>query len=303
MEKIKLLIQPKPRVRVCVVVTAAILLALCLYGTLADPVILYFSYLYSTYALVVLCAWFPGMIAWLKGRYTDALARHAAAHPGLERLFSTLNAPERRMRALLAPSLAFNLCYAAFKLGVGIWLGSWWMIGGGVYYAVLASLRYSLLKTFISRKKAAGGERDWKTYRNTAFQMLFLTVAMNGLIIQAIRFGEAFHYPGVLIYAFALYAFVKIIVAVTALIRKWHEENVILAASRCISFACALMSMLALQTALIDQFGGGEVFAQTANTLFGAFVCVAMLGICAHMLNRYRCRTREAGNENRAGGV
>ena len=94
-----------------------------------------------------------------------------------------------------------------------------------------------------------------------------------------------------LVYAFALYAFVKIISAVSALIRHRHGENRLLAASRCVSFACALMSMLALQTALIDRFGTPR-FAMTANALFGSAVCAAMLGMCAFMLRRSRLYNR-----------
>lgn len=300
MDRLKTLLQPKTPVRICVVVSAVILLTLCLNGTIAVPAVSYFAYLYSTYALVLVCAWIPGAANRLSTVFTASMEKHTAARPWFERFYVVSIDPERHMRALLVPSLVFNLGYAVFKLGIGIWLGSWWMIAAGVYYAIVASLRYSLLRTFMTRGGDEDDERDWKTYRNTAFQMLFLTVAMNGLIVQTVQSGEAYHYPGALIYAFALYAFVKIIAAVTTLVRKWHEENVILATSRCIGFACALMSMMALQTAMISQFGGGEAFARTANTLFGAFVCLIMLCICGHMLNRYKHHTQEGRNEAHA---
>ena len=294
------LLHLRPWARICVVVSATVLLALCLNGIISIPAVSYFAYLYSTYALVVVCAWLHGAVKRLSAGFTALMEKHTAARPGIERLYAVAIDPERRLRSLLVSSLVFNLGYAAFKLGVGIWLSSWWMIAAGVYYAILASLRYALLRTFMARGGDADDERDWKTYRNTAFQMLILTVAMNGLIVQTVQHGEAYHYPGTLIYAFALYAFVKIIAAVIALVRKWHEENVILAASRCIGFACALMSMMALQTAMISQFGGGEAFARTANALFGRFVCIAMLCICGHMLNRYRRHMQKGRSEAHA---
>ena len=299
MDKLKTLINPGTRVRICVVVSATILLALCLNGTIAVPAVSYFAYLYSTYALVVVCARLPGAVKRLSAGFTASMEKHTAARPWFERLYAVAIDPERRLRLLLVPSLVFNLGYAAFKLGVGLWLSSWWMIAVGVYYAILASLRYALLRTFMARGGDRDDEWDWKIYRNTAFQMLILTVAMNGLIVQTVHHGEAYHYPGTLIYAFALYAFVKIISVVIALVRKWHEENVILAASRYISFACALMSMMALQTAMISQFRGGEAFARKANALFGAFVCLIMLCICGHMLNRCRRHTQK-GSEAHA---
>jgi len=288
---------PHPAVRWAVVISAALLLTLCLNGTIAIPAVSYFAYLYSIYALVIFCAWLPGAFRRWKSGAICRLERFSGKHPRFAGLYDLIREPERRMRSLLTPSLAFNLGYAAFKLGAGIWLGSWWMIGVGVYYAILASLRFALLRTLANRGVFAEDERDWKAYRNTAVQLLFLTIAMNGLIIQAIRHGEAYRYPGVLIYAFALYAFVKIIAAVSALLRHRHGENRLLAASRCVSFATALMSLLALQTAMLHQFGGGEAFSRTINTLFGAAVCLAMLAICGAMLIRYQRHQRQTGGE------
>jgi tellurite resistance protein TehA-like permease len=58
--------------------------------------------------------------------------------------------------------------------------------------------------------------------------------------------------------------------------------------------------MMALQTAMISRFGGGEAFARTANALFGTFVCIVMLCICGHMLNRYRRRMQKGRSEAHA---
>lgn len=300
MDKLKQLLHPQPWARAGVAVSATFLLTLCLNGTITVPAVSYFAYLYSTYALVILCAWLPDLFRRGKSGAAGWLERTADAHEGAGRVYVAMTDAEQRMRALLVPSLAFNLGYAAFKLGVGIWLDSWWMIATGAYYAILASLRYSLLRTFMAKGGKKDDVRDWKVYRDTAFQMLFLTVAMNGLIVQTVRHGEAYQYPGALIYVFALYAFVKIIAAVTSLVRESPEENVILAASRCIGFACALMSMVALQTAMISRFGDGEAFARTANALFGTFVCIVMLCICGHMLNRYRRRMQKGRSEAHA---
>ena len=293
MNGIKRWLFPHPILRWAVVISAALLLALCLNGTIAVPAVSYFAYLYSTYALVIFCAWFPGAFRRGNSGALRLLERIAGRHPRLAGVDELVRDPERRTRALLLPSLVLNLGYAAFKLAAGASIGSEWMIGIGFYYAVLAGLRFALLKTFLAGKSDA--EREWRTYRNAAAQLLLLTLAMTGLIVQAVYFGRAYSYPGVMIYAFALYAFVKIIAAVSALLRHRHGENRLLAASRCVSLATALMSMLALQTALLHQFGGGEVFSRMINTLFGAAVCLVMLAVCGIMVIRYRRHIRRIG--------
>lgn len=293
MSRIRRWLSPHPILRWAVVISAALLLTLCLNGTIAIPAVSYFAYLYSTYALVIFCMWLPDVFRHGNSGAIRLLERVSGKYPRLAGVDEIVRDPERRTRALLLPSLILNLGYAVFKLAVGASIGSEWMIGIGVYYAVLAGLRFALLRTFL-----AGGsdvEREWRAYRNTAAQLLLLTLAMTGLIVQAVYFGRAYSYPGVMIYAFALYAFVKVITAVSALLRHRHGENRLLASSRCICLATALMSMLALQTALLHQFGGGEAFARLINTLFGAAMCLVMLAVCGIMMIRYRRHIRRIG--------
>ena len=61
MDKLKQLIHPQPWARAGVAASATFLLTLCLNGTITVPAVSYFAYLYSTYALVILCAWLPDL--------------------------------------------------------------------------------------------------------------------------------------------------------------------------------------------------------------------------------------------------
>lgn len=269
--RISRLLHPRSLALALIIPSAAVLLSLCLSETVQSPVLRYFAYLYSTYALVIFCAWLPRGIRFCR----DRIRRLAKSHARFGAVYGLYLDMERRTRALLVPSLILNLAYALFKLIAGLCLRSPWLFGAGVYYAVLAALRYTLLRTFYAH--AVDSAKAWKAYRDTALWLLALTIAMAGLIVQMVVSGKAYRYPGVLIYAFALYAFIKVISAISALIRHRHGENRLLAASRCISFACALMSLLALQTALIHQFGNDPVFAMKANALLGLGVCLSML--------------------------
>ena len=293
MEGLKRLIFLPGKVLWPVALSATVLLVLCLNGTIDSPAVHYFAYLYSTYALVTVCAWLPRAFRWSRQGVMSLVVRLAERFPRLNRLLPILTNVELRTEAFLVPCLIGNLLFAAFKLAVGLWVKSPWFIGVGIYYAVLASLRYILIRGFVSKNLDKDPEGAWRAYRATAIQLMVLTVVISGLIVQTILFGRSYSYPGVLIYALALYAFIKIIVAVIALARQSRGENRVLAASRCISFAGALMSMMSLQTALLDRFGDPE-YARGANTLFGAFVCLSMLTICARMLTLHHRHVREA---------
>jgi divalent metal cation (Fe/Co/Zn/Cd) transporter len=186
-----------------------------------------------------------------------------------------------RSRYMLNLSLWANLLVAAFKLILGIAVQSFWLGAVGVFYGVLALMRFSLLRSF--RRETPDAEQ--KAYRRTALLLNVLTLTMIGIFMQMIRDDQTYRYPGILIYVMAVWAFAKIIIAVKNLIQRRKEEQPILAAARCLSFAAALMSILALQTALISQFGGDAVdFAHTMNGIAGAVITALLITLSAMML-------------------
>jgi len=186
-----------------------------------------------------------------------------------------------RSRYILHFSLAANIAFALLELAEGLYFGSMWLVAIGVYYAVLGVMRFFLLRSI----RSADAQRGKKAYFRTAILLNVLTLTMTGIFAQLIIDDQSFHYPGVLIYAMALWAFVKIIFAVKNLIRRRKEEQPILAAARCLSFAAALMSILALQTALISQFGGDAVdFAHTMNGIVGAVITALLITLSTLML-------------------
>ena len=186
-----------------------------------------------------------------------------------------------RSQYILHFSLAANIAFALLELAEGLYFSSIWLVAIGVYYALLGVMRFSLLRSI--RSADARGEK--KAYFRTAILLNVLTVTMTGIFAQLIIDDQSFHYPGVMIYAMALWAFIKITLAVKNLIRRRKEEEPILAAARCLSFAAALMSILALQTALISQFGEDAVnFAHTMNGIAGAVITALLITLSAMML-------------------
>ncbi|MCR4877007.1 MAG: hypothetical protein K5922_07535 [Clostridiales bacterium] len=205
-------------------------------------------------------------------KFTRKIADHTLA---------ILRDPGRREGALLNLSLYFNLVYALFKLIVGLFYHSYWMIGLGAYYGLLAGMRFLLL-----RRLPCEGETDgWKSYRLTGALLLVLSVVISGQIAQTFLLPTTYAFPGVLIFAFAAYAFFKIISVSLSLIRRRHHEDRILAAARCVSFAHALMSILALQTALLDRYGmENPQFARYMNGIVGAVICILVIALSIFML-------------------
>ena len=256
-----------------------VFVALTLSGILAHPFFLYSSYLLSAYALLILCLRLPKLYRFLKEKWIS----YVSENPRLAPLWDFISHPGKRMRLLLVPSLLTNLAFAIFKLLVGFIIHSPWVTAIGAYYGILSCLRFYLLRGSFPED---GSPQDWKNYRVTAYLLLLLTLPMASLLTQVAVYGKSYSYPGVLIYAFGVYAFAKIISAVVNLIRHRKKENRTLSASRCISFACGLMAILGLQTALNARYDTDGSFSRLSNILYGAFVILAMLSLCLYMLWR-----------------
>ena len=111
---------------------------------------------------------------------------------------------------MLNLSLWANLLVAAFKLILGIAVQSFWLGAVGVFYGVLALMRFSLLRSF--RRETPDAEQ--KAYRRTALLLNVLTLTMTGIFVQMIRDDQTYRYPGILIYVMAVWAFAMMILSV-----------------------------------------------------------------------------------------
>lgn len=246
----------------------------------ANPIIAYISYFLSAYTLTVVVIKMPPLIKKIKcglygnkysGRYlTDSLLR---------------------ARISLYTGLGISFFYACFKLGMGIYLRSVWLGAVAVYYIILSLIRFGLLKRYRRSVKYEDAAHlrlyGLKSYRFCGILMFLLNIAVSGLVIQMIWKNEAYEYPGFLIYATAAYAFYCLAMAIRNIIKYRRMEQPILSAAKMLSFACALMSILAMQTAMLTQFGNGqENFARLMNSLTGGAVCLTIFIMAVLMVRK-----------------
>ena len=285
------LFHPAGPVLAALAIVSTGLLIVSLGGYTDNGVIIYGSYLLSSYALVAVCLWMPTVVTAARGRVRQRAAEITSRSERLSELSGRYSDDEARNRVALYLSLASNMLYAGFKLGASVWYRSLWLGAIGMYYAVLSLLRFILLRG--ARRMSRLDEH--RAYRRTALAMLVLTVCMGAIITQTVIENRSYDYAGVLIYAFALYAFTRIVSASVTLVKHWRTESEVLAASRCLSLACAMMSIMALQTALLNRFGEDIAFRRTANSLTGLAITLIMLAMSGAMLMRGRKTNDQTG--------
>lgn len=177
-----------------------------------------------------------------------------------------------------------SVLYGVYNGVIAILSQAVWYGALAMYYILLAFLRGGVfLYHGKSRKNGHDREKELLTYRNCGILLMLIITALSVAVAQMVSKGLAFEYGGLLIYAAAAYAFLKITTAIINVVKARGHENLTVRAMRSINFSDALVSILALQTALLATFSSG-VNVAPANIATGAVVCFTIFGIGLYML-------------------
>lgn len=277
MKKWMRLLKPHPAILIPLVIAAAALLIYVFANGLEETYLAYAAYPLSAYALAA------SVIAAIPG------AKNAERFVKENRYISAyMEDRERRLRISLQIGLAVNIAYAVLKFGTGVYLRSAWFGAVGIYYMVLSVIRFLLVRDNRKLMQICDPRekyrRAWGSYRVSALLVLLLNITMTGMVIQMVWHNETFVYPGLLIYASAAYTFYRLTMAIISTVRYRRAEDPILSAAKYIDMCVSLMSLYALQSAMIVTFGSDDGFRLTMNSITGFVVCLWVVLIGVYML-------------------
>lgn len=251
----------------------------------AIPAVAYLSYVLSAYAMIITVTKTVDIVRWIRtGMDNHHLVKRVLDIPVVKRYFK-----ETMFRAEISlyPSLMINLLYAGVKLFSGIYYGSVWFLTLAVYYILLAIMRFFLLHHVRRRgRKEENRILELKICRLCGIILMVLDWALTGIIILVVRKNSGFCYPGVLIYAMALYTFYAVITAIINVVKFRKYGSPVISSAKVINLTAALVSMLSLETAMLTQFGAARdaVFRQRMSAATGAGVSILVLGMAVYMI-------------------
>lgn len=248
-----------------------------------NPVLQYISYIASAYALIITITGFPHFIA-----FTKSVRRYINEHTLMKKLQSTsvgarfFSDVRFRTGISLYQGFFINLLYIAMKLVSGIYYHSTWFISLAIYYVLLAVMRFLLIRRLSVQDKTA----ELRRYRLCGFILLFMNQALAGIVIFMVHQNRGFDYPGLLIYAMAVYAFYAVITAVINIVKTRRHKSPILSAAKAINLVAAMVSILSLETAMLAQFGGDDdpLFRKVMTGATGGGVCTIVIGMAIYMI-------------------
>lgn len=113
-----------------------------------------------------------------------------------------------------------------------------------------------------------------------------LPICLSFAIAQMVSEDAAFVHSGLMIYVYAVYAFYKIIASICNYVKAVKTDKMTVVATRNINLADALVSILALQTAMFREFNNGEypLNAPLMNAVTGAVICALTIAMAIYMI-------------------
>jgi len=156
-------------------------------------------------------------------------------------------------------SLSASFVISMLYVGINVWswhlLQSWWFIVLAVYYAIMAVMRFLLVRYVHVQKIGTSILNEWKRSRICAYILLLINLSLSGAVLMILYQNKGYDYPGVMIYVMALYTFYSTIHSIVDIVRYRKLASPIMSTAKIVSLSGALVSMLNLETAMFAQFG------------------------------------------------
>lgn len=255
----KAILFPHIAIMIVLVPVSAVMLVGSMVFVGTDSVIAYISYALAAYTLTVWCFKIPVLIKFLK-RFKDE-NKYARKWQEDTRL---------RVNVSLYGSLTWNAVYGIFQLWLGFYHQTFWFCSLGAYYICLGIMRFFLAS---HTTRYAPGERmrtELKKYRACGIVFLVMNLALALIIFFMVYWNRTFQHHMITAIAMAAYTFFTLTTAIINVVKYKKYNSPVFSASKAISLAAALVSMLTLESTMLTTFGGDTMTDIEQKWMLGA---------------------------------
>ena len=255
----KALLFPHIAIMIFLVPVAAVLLVGSMVFVGTESVVAILSYVLAAYTLTVWCMKIPYLIGFFRSFAN-------------ENKYAVLIRNDARLRVNLSlyGTLAWNVLYGVFQLCLGFFHHTFWFYSLGAYYICLAVMRFFLLR---HTRKFAPGEKmqtELVKYRACGIVFLLMNLALALIIFFMVYWNRTFEHHMITAITMAAYTFTALTTAIVNVIKYRKYNSPVYSASKVISLAAALVSMLTLESTMLTTFGDGTMTATTQKWMLGA---------------------------------
>ena len=191
-----------------------------------------------------------------------------------------------KMKVSLFLSLTLNIANIVLNVIYGFVYSTNWFFILAFYYATLTLMRFLLAD--YTKKHILGKNllAEWQRARLCAAVLTLINLSLSGVVLMMMYQDKGFTYAGMLIYVMAAYSFYHITEAIIDIIKYRKYKSPVMNSVKMVKLAAALVSMLSLETAMLNAFGAdmpsGDKRIMIAAT--GAGICFVVTGLSSYMI-------------------
>ena len=255
----KALLFPHIAIMILLVPIATVLLVGSMVFIGTESPIAIVSYVIAAYTLTVWCFKIPYLIKFFKTFKNEN--KYARRWQDDTRL---------RVNMSLYGSLAWNALYGILQLWLGFYHHTFWFYSLGAYYICLGVMRFFLAR---HTTRYAPGEKmrtELVKYRACGIVFLVMNLALALIIFFMVYWNRTFEHHMITAIAMAAYTFTALTTAIINVIKYRKYNSPVFSASKAISLAAALVSMLTLESTMLTTFGDGTMTVVAQKWMLGA---------------------------------
>ncbi len=234
------------------------------------------SYVLSAYTLTVWCFRIPDIIRAVrsfKNKNEYALRWRSDAR--------------LRVNVSLYGTLVFNTVYGIFQLWLGSYHKTFWFGSLGAYYICLAVMRFFLVRHTRRYSPREKMHAELVKYRACGWIFLIMSLALSLIVFFMVYWDRTFEHHMITSIAMAAYTFTSLTVAIVNTVKYRKYNSPVFSASKAISLASALVSMLTLTSTMLNTFNDGSMTPMTRKILLsctGAAVSGTVIAMAVYMI-------------------
>lgn len=255
----KALLFPHYLIRILLVpiATALLVTSMTLIGT-KSPVA-YISYVLAAYTLTVWCMKIPDIISFFKAFKNEN-----------KYMIRWKNDTRLRVNVSLYGALAGNVLFGIFQLWLGFYHSTFWYYSFGAYYVCLGLMRYFLVKYTSKYTQGEDIVTELKKFCACGWVLLVMNLALSLIIFFMVYWNRTFVHHMITTIAMAAYTFTSLTMAIINVIKYRKYQSPVFTASKIISLAAALVSMLTLESTMLTVFSDGTMSPLEIKLMLGA---------------------------------
>ena len=255
----KALLSPHIAIMILLIPVATVLLVGSMVFVGTESVIAYVSYVLAAYTLTVWCFKIPTAINFFKRLKNEN--KYARKWQEDTRL---------RVNVSLYGSLSWCALYGIFQLWLGLYHHTFWFCSLGAYYICLSAMRFFLVRHTTRYAPGENIEAELKKYRACGIVFFLMNLALALIIFFMVYFNRSFEHHMITAIAMAAYTFTALTAAIINVVKYRKYNSPVYSASKTISLAAALVSMLTLESTMLTTFGNETMSRTEQKWMIGA---------------------------------